>query len=67
MAKTRYPGGIRTPSIGQNGDALTIEALVTIPLAQLPEYADQAAAAAALAPGRLFRFATTGAIGVALT
>ncbi len=48
-------------------DTITINALATIPLAALPEYADQAAAAAALGAGRLFRFATTGAIGVALT
>lgn len=48
-------------------DTLTINAIATIPLAALPEYADQAAAATALAAGRLFRFATTGAIGVALT
>lgn len=48
-------------------DTLTINALTTIPLAALPEYADQAAAATALTAGRLFRFATTGAIGVALT
>lgn len=47
-------------------DTLTINALTTIPLAALPEYADQAAASAALSAGRLFRFATTGAIGVAL-
>lgn len=48
-------------------DTLTINSITTIPLAALPEYADQAAAATALPPGRLFRFATTGAIGVALT
>lgn len=48
-------------------DTLTINAIATIPLAALPSYADQAAAAAALAPGRLFRFDTTGALGVALT
>lgn len=47
-------------------DTLTINSIVTIPLAALPEYADQAAASTALAAGRLFRFATTGAIGVAL-
>lgn len=47
-------------------DTVTINALATIPLAALPEYADQAAASAALTAGRLFRFATTGAIGVAL-
>lgn len=47
-------------------DTVTINALATIPLAALPEYADQTAASAALTAGRLFRFATTGAIGVAL-
>lgn len=47
-------------------DTVTINAIATIPLASLPEYADQAAASAALSAGRLFRFATTGAIGVAL-
>lgn len=49
-----------------NTDTVTITALMTLPLASVPSYADQAAASAALAAGRLFRFDTTGALGVAL-
>lgn len=45
----------------------TFQGQLTVLLAALPQYADQAAAAAALPAGRLFRFTTTGAIGVALT
>lgn len=49
------------------GDTVTITGSVVIPLASVPSYADQAAAAAALDPGQLFRFDTTGALGIALT
>lgn len=43
-------------------------ALLGLTLADIPEYADQAAAAAALTgTGKLFRFATTGALGVTIT
>lgn len=42
-------------------------ALATFDLSDIPEYADQAAAATALDAGKLFRFATTGALGIALT
>lgn len=40
---------------------------ITIDLTNVPTYADQAAGAAALAPGRVFRINTTGALAVALT
>lgn len=46
----------------------TALALAGYTLADIPEYADQAAAAAALSgTGKLFRFATTGALGVTIT
>ena len=41
--------------------------LATFSLGDIPEYADQAAAATALGAGKLFRFSTTGALGIALT
>lgn len=55
-------------TLGDAGaDAVQINGTVTILLASIPEYADQATAAAALAPGALFRITTTGALAVALT
>jgi hypothetical protein len=43
-------------------------ALLGFPLGDIPEYADQAAAATGLSgTGMLFRFATTGALGVTIT
>jgi hypothetical protein len=48
-------------------DTVTITGNVIIPLASVPSYADQTAAAAALSAGQLFRFDTTGALGIALT
>lgn len=46
----------------------TALALAGYTLADIPEYADQAAAATALTgTGKLFRFATTGALGVTIT
>lgn len=47
--------------------AAVLNGTITLDIADIPAYADQAAAAAALAPGQLFRFNTTGALGVALT
>lgn len=41
--------------------------LLGVDLADVPEYADQAAAQAALTgTGKLFRFATTGALGITI-
>jgi len=43
-------------------------ALLGLTLADVPSYADQAAAATALSgTGQLFRFATTGALGITIT
>jgi len=47
---------------------MTALVLAGYTLADIPEYADQAAAATALTgTGKLFRFATTGALGVTIT
>ena len=47
---------------------MTALALAGYTLADIPEYADQAAAATALTgTGKLFRFATTGALGITIT
>lgn len=49
-------------------EVISALALLGFALADIPEYADQAAAAAALTgTGKLFRFATTGALGVTIT
>lgn len=46
---------------------ITLTGPITIDLTNVPTYADQATAAAALAPGRMFKTTTTGVLGVALT
>lgn len=58
-------GGVaKTMTIQELASAIV---LATFTLGDIPEYADQATAAAALSPGQLFRFTTTGALGIALT
>lgn len=55
------------------GKSITVEelfsalALLGLTLADVPEYADQAAAQAGLTgTGKIFRFATTGALGITI-
>lgn len=55
-----------TDDLVVSGDT-TLSGILSVNLTNIPEYADQAAGAAALAAGRVFRVATTGALHVALT
>lgn len=58
-------GVAKTITIEELFSALTF---IGMPLADIPEYADQAAAATGLTgTGKLFRFSTTGALGVTIT
>lgn len=59
-------GDLTAATVVVSGAASLLGA-ITLDIADIPAYADQATAAAALAPGQLFRFNTTGALGVALT
>jgi hypothetical protein len=59
---------------GTTSKKITVEELISaivllgVPLADIPAYADQAAAASALSgTGKLFRFNTTGALGITIT
>lgn len=45
----------------------TLAGILSVDLTNIPTYADQAAGAAALAAGRVFKITTTGALHVALT
>ncbi len=61
-----FDGGV--PKTITVTELTTAIALLGFTLADIPAYADQAAAATALTgTGRLFRFDTTGALGVTIT
>lgn len=55
-----------TDDLAVTGDT-TLAGILALNLTNIPEYADQAAGAAALAAGRVFRVPTTGALHVALS
>lgn len=66
---TNFPNGVESAQgfYGPiNGTDAAISGTLTLDLTGIPEYADQAAASAALGAGQVFRVTTTGALGITL-